>query len=104
MELDRLIGDPLPRLDGGVLGETHLGDQVGLASGVAAGDVPDVHPGDVDAWRTLDADCYMTLSDRARSAPIALRTALPHNEISTTGVDAEGCWARDGCHTPSVPW
>ncbi|CDZ88896.1 hypothetical protein RHRU231_450063 [Rhodococcus ruber] len=48
-ELHGLVCDPLPGLDGGVLGEAHLGDEVAVTDEGSLDDPPAVHPRDVDA-------------------------------------------------------
>lgn len=48
-QLYGLVGNPLPGLHGGVLGETHLRDQVGLAGELAFHHMVRIDPGDVDA-------------------------------------------------------
>ncbi len=48
-QLNRLVRDPFAGLDGSVLGEAHLGDQIGFARELSFDQVVRVHPSDVNA-------------------------------------------------------
>ena len=52
-QLNGRVGDPLARLDGGVLREAHLGDQIRLTCELPLDQMAGVHPGHVDASRHL---------------------------------------------------
>src|SRR5271166_2302450 len=67
-QLDGLVGHPLARLDGGVLRETHLRDEVGLAGQLPLDHVVRVDAGDIDATGHLGERVLHRLPGYQRTA------------------------------------
>ena len=77
----RLVGHPLAGLDGGVLGEAHLGDQVGLAGQLPLDHVVGVDAGDVDPAGHLGQRVLHRLAGDQRPAERLAVAAPLHGEV-----------------------